>query len=381
MSARTVPMARELAALGHKPVIIVPPWDTPDRALPLEISHEIPVRNVRVPVGLLQHPGSMFRLLRAVLAERPDVVVCVKPKAYAALFALLFGQLNQRRGGPMRLVVDTDDWEGSGGWNDMGATPRFLRGFVALNEQLALRAADQVIVASRELENLVSGSGVPESRLSYIPNGSWEGAAGWLKGDRQSGRARLGMQNEPLILLYSRLFEFDRERVVENIRRILDAVPNARLLVVGIGLSGEEDLFRRSLSEYGILNRSHLVGWVERPQLPDILAAADVAIVPMDDSRVNRSRCSVKLLDLMLSSVPIVADRVGQVPSFLTNGVSGVTVDPSDPVAMSREAIDLFRNPERARKLGIAAERRARFDLHWDRHRSAIEHAVLGSAS
>ena len=372
-------MARELATMGHMPVIIVPPWDAPENADRLEISHGIPVRNVGVPLGLLRHPGSTFHLLRAVLAERPDVVVCVKPKAYAALLALLFAQMSQRQGGPIRLVVDTDDWEGSGGWIDMGDTPLLLRPLVSLHERLALRCADQVIVASRELQVLVSGIGVPQTRITYVPNGSWEGAAGWQKGDRKRGRDQLGLRDEPLILLYSRLFEFDREHVVQEIGRILSAIPDARLLVVGIGLNNEEDWFRLALNDHGLLDRSHLIGWVERPLLPDILAAADIAIVPMSDSRVNRSRCSVKLLDLMLAGIPTVADRVGQVPEFLTDGVSGITVDPSSATAMSKEVIELLRNPARAQSIGRAAEMRARFDLRWDHHRFAISRAILGS--
>src|SRR3954468_12680184 len=106
-------MARELAAAGHDPLVLVPPWDAPDERPPPDGRVEgVPVRYLPVRGGPLGHLANARGALAAPLAARPDVVGAVKPKAYAGLVALALRPLGRRP----RIVVDSDDWEGRGGW-------------------------------------------------------------------------------------------------------------------------------------------------------------------------------------------------------------------------------------------------------------------------
>src|SRR5262245_28835795 len=286
-------MARELAAAGHEPLVLVPPWDAPDeRPPPGGRVGGVPVRYLPVRAGPLGHLANARAALAATLAARPHVVVAVKPKAYAGLVALALAPLRRR----VRVVVDSDDWEGRGGWNELTPMPALAKEAVAWHELACLRAADQVVVASRGLETLALSSGVAPTRLSYLPNASWDGAAGWPRGDRARARRDLGLGDAPTLLLYSRLFELDPGRLAGVVRRASEEVAGLRLLVVGAGLRGEERRLGAALGAAGLLERSTLLGWVERGRLPDVLAAGDVALVPLDDTLVNRCRCSVKLL-------------------------------------------------------------------------------------
>src|ERR671936_513320 len=114
LSARTLPMARELAAAGHRPLLLVPPWDAPDERPPPDGQVlGVPVRYLPVRRGRLGHLANARAALAAALAARPDVVVAVKPKAYAGLVALALAPLRR-----VRVVVDSDDWEGRGGWSE-----------------------------------------------------------------------------------------------------------------------------------------------------------------------------------------------------------------------------------------------------------------------
>ena len=61
-------------------------------------------------------PGITRALVRETLAWRPDVVHTFKPKAYSGLAAEWLWRFHRDR---LRLVMDTDDWEGAGGWNDL----------------------------------------------------------------------------------------------------------------------------------------------------------------------------------------------------------------------------------------------------------------------
>ena len=358
MGSRALPMARELRAAGHDAVLVVPPWDAPDEADTALRVWDVPVRNVPIRRGLAKHPGIVLDLLRGTLAERPDVVVAVKPKAYAGLLALVL------RG--VRVVVDHDDDEAA--WSALAGDPAPIRTFVAWHERAALRRADHVIVASRVLEEKVAGD------CTYLPNATWHGAAGWVKGDRARGRSKLGLEpNAPVVMLYSRLFEFSVDALVATLR----AIPAATFLFVGAGLYGEEARLRAALGPE-LLQRSIFAGWVPRDHLPDLLCAADVALVPMADIPVNRARCSVKLLDLMLCGLPIVADAVGQAREYLRDGETGRLVGPGDPAAMADAARALLGDRLEAGRLGDAAEAAARDVFTWSKQRGKLVKAVLG---
>ncbi|HEY3111724.1 MAG TPA: glycosyltransferase, partial [Chloroflexota bacterium] len=121
-----------------------------------------------------------------------------------------------------------------------------------------------------------------------------------------------------------------------------------------------------------------LLGWVERERLPDLLAAGDVALVPLEDTLVNRCRCSVKLLDLMLSGRPIAAERVGQVGEYLRDGRTARLVEPGDDAGLADAAVALLRDRVEAARLGAAAERDARERFTWRSQRERLVAAIVG---
>src|SRR5262249_5239373 len=89
----------------------------------------------------------------------------------------------------------------------------------------------------------------------------------------------------------------------------------------------------------------------------------------LDDTRLNRAKCPMKLVDLLLAGVPVVADDVGQASEYVADGQTGRLVSPGDVAAMAAAAVDLLRDPSRRQALGHAA--RASLLTHWTRARQA----------
>ena len=120
MAVRALPLAKALAARGHQVLVLLPPWDAPLNAGKDWMEDSVRVRNVRLPpsVPLVHHLLLTRRLLRAALRHRPDVIHCFKPKSYAGLTAWAVWQAKRLGWTRARLVVDADDWEGTGGWNE-----------------------------------------------------------------------------------------------------------------------------------------------------------------------------------------------------------------------------------------------------------------------
>lgn len=394
LSARMLPLAQALARRGHTLTIAAPPVQNPQDAGSRAVYAGVPVLHVRMPrlPGPALLAQQTLALYRAALAGQPDVVHLFKPKGYSGLAALLLRALHPA----LPLVVDTDDWEGWGGWNDLLPYSRAAKALFAWQERDLPRRAAAVTAVSRTLEAQMRSFGVPAERIVYLPNGitssqlavlstespessAQTAAAGSQSGLMSAERKPAAAQDSALrtynVLLYTRFWEFDVRDVVAALVAIAAGRPDARLLVVGRGERGEERELLRRAERAGVLGAIDYRGWAEPASIPALLASADLALVPMDDTLINRARGLAKLLELMDAGLPIVAARVGQVAEYLEDGQSGLLVAPGDGGALARGALALLADADLRRRLGRAARARARSLYGWDLLAGAAEQA------
>lgn len=379
VSVRALPLARALVRRGHSVSLLVPPWNYPQDSGRVFEDEGVLVRNVTLPAPrpLLNHLEITRLLVQGARAEQPDVVHTFKPKSYAGLTAWAWWNGRRFWYPPARLVVDTDDWEGAGGWNDLEPYSPLQRVFFAWQERWGLTHADAVTVASRALQTLVWSLGVPRRKVFYLPNGVTP-AAFTVETERVAAiRDRYAIGGRPVVLLYTRFFEFRLQRLVAVWQRVLAERPDAHLFIAGKGLFGEETRLRRLLAEAGLADTVVEAGWVPPEDVPGHLALADVALFPMDDTLLNRTKCSVKLAELLAAGVPVVAEAVGQVVETIEQDVSGRLVPPGRPEVFARAVLDLLANPEKRQAMGHAACERMERHFSWDRLATLAEAAYL----
>ena len=135
---------------------------------------------------------------------------------------------------------------------------------------------------------------------------------------------------------------------------------------MGKGLFGEEQTLLRLAQEMGLTQAVHYAGWVEPQALGGPFAEADLALYPFDDTLINRTKCAVKLLDLMAWGLPVVADAVGENAQMIVHGESGWLVPPGDVEAMATAVIHLLRQAPLRRRLGEGARRRVMARYTWE---------------
>jgi glycosyltransferase involved in cell wall biosynthesis len=390
LAVRMLPLARALARRGHHVRITAPPVHNPQDAGQRQVFEGVtvfhtPLPRLPGPAGVGEQVGL---LLHHALAGAPDILHLFKPKGYSGLAALAARAIRPW----LPLVMDTDDWEGWGGWNDLLPYPAPARRLFAWQERDLSRRAASVTVASRTLETQVWGFGVRPERVIYLPNGVEGGSSGGQEGERWSAPSSSSAPSAPsapsgrsvpssssTLLLYTRFWEFEVWQVVAALVAIVQKRPEVRLLVVGKGEQGEEHELLRLAQRAGVAPAVDYRGWVEPAHIPLLLASANAAIVPMDDTLINRARCSVKLLELMAAGLPIVAGRVGQVAEYLDDERSGLLVPPGDPAALAQAALRLLNDDDGSlrERLGKAARERAIRDFSWDRLVGEAERAYI----
>jgi glycosyltransferase involved in cell wall biosynthesis len=387
MSVRALPLARALVARGHAVRVILPPWDFPEDAGLRLHDAGVEVENIELPAGVPGwfHVSTTRRLVRRALDFQPEVIHCFKPKAYAGLAAWWLWQLKRAGRVKARLIVDTDDWEGAGGWNDLGSRQSSAvsrqssvvsrqyswaqKKMFAWQEQWGLTHNDGVTVASRALQSIVWSLGVKPEHVKYVPNGV-------VNSESRIQNLEFRIPHSQLhILLYTRFFEFKIERVLEVLRRVAAQEPGAKLVVVGRGFNGEEEQLLQQAEAIGLRGSIEYAGWVDAAALPGYFAQASAAIHPFDDTLINRAKCSVKLIDLLSAGVPVVADAVGQNTEYIRHNETGLLVPGGDVAAMASAVVELLRDREKADRLGAQAARDVAERFSWDRLVESVEQA------
>lgn len=362
--ARMLPLAVELQELGHHVVIVAPPYTNPEDSGMVETVRGVTIRNIRLgPQNkMLSAPLLAARMFRTAMAEKPDIVHLFKPKGYGGLAAML--QLALTRSG-LRLpglFIDTDDWEGKGGMNSIqsySASEQFVFRF---QEEWLLPRASGVTVASRALQTRVWGMGVPPDRVLYLPNCVEDVPAG----DGTAVRQKLGISaGAPVVLLYTRFFEFSRDKLYFVFSEIRRQVPEVRFLVVGKGRSGEESLLEDYCHGQGFGDSLVMGGWLQPADIPSYLAAADVAIYPFSDTLVNRAKCPAKLTEILRAGVPVVADNVGQLAEYVRPGVSGILCNPDNRDEMPLQTVQLLSDRNTRLALGAAGRKYLLETFNW----------------
>lgn len=366
MQSRAFSLARPLAAQGHQVCLFMPPWQTPNEADRRWQQDDVEFRYTAVSGGVL---AISRRLIRETLAWKPDVVHCFKPKAYSGLTAWWLWQFHRQQ---LRLVVDTDDWEGWGGWNDRAPYSIAQKHFFAWQERWGLRHCHAVTAASRTLESLAWSLGLPPDRVRYVPNGPGISPEPQESGEPIPLTSKLG--DRPVLLLYSRLFEFDTKRLVAVLRGVKAAVPEMAVLAIGAGLYESDDTrFREQLAEAGLEESFIDAGWVEPEHLPALLAAGTAGIYLMEDTLLNRTKCPVKLADMLSAGVPVVAEAVGQVSEYVVHDRTGLLYPQGDVGGLTVGLIRLLGDEALRNRLSTGAQEHILANFSWARLAKIVE--------
>ncbi len=378
MSARALAIGQALRPHGWDVRLGTTPWDWPRDAGRRWVDGGVRISNTHVTRPALW-PLATGEMIRWAHAEHPSLIHLFKPKGFGDLASRWL-----RRSTP--VIVDMDDWEGNGGWNDTGLYSPLQRRVFDWQERTWPALASALTVASRELERRAIDLGAPPERVHYVPNGLTQTRIAALTPDPVAVaefQTRRLPGGGPSILLYTRFVEFDPTIIADLLAGVRARVPGTRLVIAGGSAGGkaEPKLLARA-RKLGCDDAIIQIGWIDPGQLGFIAGACDVAVHPFDDSRLNRAKSPVKLLELMATGIPAVTTDVGEAPAFVENGTSGLVAPPGDVGALVAAVVGCLENPNLRIRFGQAARERVAREFSWDRLVDRVVRAyVSGLAS
>ncbi|MGG6295901.1 glycosyltransferase [Leptolyngbya sp. AN02str] len=125
-----------------------------------------------------------------------------------------------------------------------------------------------------------------------------------------------GNPDSPLLLYVGRL---SAEKEIDRIKPVLEAIPNARLALVGDGP------YRADLEKIFAGTSAFFAGYMSGQTLASAFASADAFVFPSRTETLG-----LVLLEAMAAGCPVIAANAGGIPDIVTDGVNGYLFDPAD---------------------------------------------------
>jgi len=227
--------------------------------------------------------------------------------------------------------------------------------------RFAFRAAGAVTACSTDLHRRALALGAPPERTTTVPYGVDLDLFSPARSP-ESGpvRAALGADDgDVLVLAVGRLVE------KKGFRHLIDAAARSPVRLAIAGAGDLEGALRERSREASAPTR--FVGPLERDDVANALAAADVVAVPsVRDAAGNVDGLPNVLLEALASGRAVVASRVAGIPDVVRDGENGLLVPPGNPGALADALSRLAADAPLRERLGRAARRTAETRLSWD---------------
>ena len=309
-------------------------------------------------------------LLGGFAVGRADTVVVSSPTFFSIGSAWLLARLKRSR-----LVVEVRDlWPAI--FVELGVlTNRRVIRLLERLELAAYAAADQVVVVSDGFRQNLIERGVPAAKVHTIRNGV---ALDRFRPDSpgcEETRARLGARPGDCLVLYA-----GTHGISHALPRVADAAPlltgqPVRLAFVGEG--AEKPGLERRVAELGLENVT-LAPAVPPDQVPALLAAADVCLVPLRDVPLFATFIPSKMFEYLAAGKPVIGSVTGE-PAQILREAGAIVVPPEDSRALAGAIASLAADP--ARLAAMARQGRVYVEKFFDRAELARQYRKILEAS
>ncbi len=242
-------------------------------------------------------------------------------------------------------------------------------------EREAMLTADRIIAFSgHERDAMARLYGADPDRVMLAPCGV--DLIKFRPLDQKEVRQRLGLNGEKVLLYVGRVEPLKGlDLLVETAAQMDSGEEEVRMMVVGGGGPGEPetDRVRRLAEERKVDGIIDFVGRVDHDDLPIYYNAADVCVVPS-----YYESFGLVALESMACGTPVVATRVGGLPTIVQHGHTGYLKSWRCPEAFANSVEMIISSSGLQESLGAAARRRAE-QMGWENVASMIskEYRVL----
>lgn len=319
---RTLKEAVGLKKMGVRVIIACPP---DSKLAKTGAENNIDIRTLKMENSI--SPFAIYSLLKIIKAEKTNVVCTHSGKD--SMLGAIAGRLSRIK----PAIVRT----------------RHLALPITSRITYSLFPHKVVTVSEYVRKYLVKEKRIPANKVVSIPTGV---DLEWFAPDtvKSVPKEVLSIPNDAPIVGTIAIFRRKKghHTLLDAIPLVLKKIPNARFVFVGDGPQREN--IERKIAELRIANNVILLGL--RNDIPQILKTIELFVLPTLQEALGTS-----FLEAMAMRRPVIGTRVGGVPEVVKEGVSGILVEPEDPVALADTIIGLLNDKGQMKRMGDAGRR------------------------
>ncbi len=304
-----------------------------------------------VPGG--KYPGVLTAARDLLKKIDGDIIYAVKPKPTSFGLSVLKKFTSRRP-----IILDMDDWElswyGGDQWQYRPSLKQFGRDILTKDGQLKypdhplyikwlenfVNYADAITIDTQFLKERFGGV--------YLSNGKDTDLFDPEQYDPELSRKRYGL-SEYRVLMFPGAPR--PHKGVEDILIALEYLNQPDLRLVIVGGSPYDDYDQQLIKKWG----RWIIKLPRTPveEMPEVLSAAHIVVVPQRDTLAARAQFPLKLTDGMAMAKPVLSTRIGDIPTIL--GDTGYLVEPSSPQQLAEAIQQIFQNLDAANHKGLQA--------------------------
>lgn len=231
-------------------------------------------------------------------------------------------------------------------------------------DTLVLRRAQAVTVICEGLRRDVQSRGVPEGRITVIPNAVDAEQFQPPGISSQSAKKRWELQGRTVIGFIGSFFTW------EGLGLLLEALPEIQrlrkdvaLLLVGGGL--EEASLRQQAARLGVTADVVFAGSLPHSAIAEAYAAIDLLVFPRLRMRLTELVTPLKPLEAMAMGKPLIASDVGGHRELIEDGKTGILFAAGDADALARAVCRLLADVSLATRLSREGMQFVRTRRSW----------------
>jgi hypothetical protein len=295
-----------------------------------------------------------------------DVVVVSSPTFFSIGSAWLLARLKRAR-----LVVEIRDlWPAI--FTELGVlTNRQVIRALERLELAAYAAADEIVVVSGGFRDNLVSRGVPPDKVHTIRNGTTPGRFDPAARPDPAVRAALGAAPDDCLVLY-----LGTHGISQGLPGIAEAAVRLAAHPVHFAFVGEgadKARLERKVTSLGLRNVTLRSG-VPHEEVPSLLAAADLCLVPLRDVPLFATFIPSKMFEYLAAGKAVIGSVTGEAGQILQEA-GALVVPPEDSVALADAIRELAISPQRRRAMGRAG--RTHVEQCYDRAALAREYRKI----
>ena len=238
-------------------------------------------------------------------------------------------------------------------------------------ERFCVNLVDRILVVVEEAKLHLIRIGADESKISVVSNTPDIAEMSILMNKTNPKK-----WEEKLVLLYQGYVNKARGlgTVLKSIPKLLQEFNNLLVIIVGDG-NDILDL-KKMCEEMKIGNHVKFTGWIHFDEIPSMIKASDICIIPHRTSEHKNTTIPNKLFDYMACGKPVVVSNAKPLKRIVEEEQCGLVFESGDPESFTKAIKFMIHNPTIARDMGQRGRKAVERKYNWDNDTLVLKNAI-----